>query len=76
MKYFVVNIETISSLNLSDDKKSNYKLHPVTTKKGLNVLPCDLLTDQHWSFAFEYLETCEVVDLNLSDFETVNISEI
>lgn len=74
MDYYKVDISIIDSLNESSGK-DNYKLSPAETVSGFFVLSVDILTDDSWSWAFDYLNTCEIVNLKLSDFPRINIIE-
>ena len=71
-EYLKVDISVISTLN-ENSGKDNYKLSPVQTISNGYVLPSDLLTDNAWSFAFDYLNGCQKIMLSNEDFPQAQI---
>lgn len=65
MKFIKVDIEQINKLSFPKGKK----LFPSETIHGYSVINADILTDEKtWGFAFEYLKSCEQVELTYNDF--------
>lgn len=71
-EYIKVDLTEVNSLN-ENSQKENYKLSPVQTIHGYYVLPADILTDDAWSFAFNYLNTRDRIELGEDDFPKQNI---
>lgn len=70
MKYLIVSISKIKSLNTFESKR----LSPVKTIAGDWVLCADILTDGlTWGFAFDYLNTCPQIEITMDDFSKPEI---
>lgn len=68
MEYLKVSTEIINQLN-ENRIKENFILSPVETIQGFWVLCSDILNDSQWSWAFEYLNSCEKIELTNEDFK-------
>lgn len=71
MIYIIVNITEINKLNEIVEGK---QLSPRQTINEENVLCADILTDEDtWGFAFEYLNSCEQIELTIDDFPKIDL---
>lgn len=65
-----VNIEEINKLSFP----KNRRLFPRETIHGYLVINADILTDEKtWGFAFNYLKSCEQIELTYNDFPKPNM---